>query len=210
MKSIFTRFLRIISDKRFVVTGAVLLLGIMGAGELIACTSATDATADFSVDKAAPVVGEVVTVTDQSADAKNHRWNFGADAAPATSNEVGPHNVRYSTAGLKTITLNVDASDGRGNSAEAKKSIPVYGTYYYKGSGNPSATSNWNSARDGNGDYTPANFNSGYQTFIIQTGQTCNTSELWALTGPETKIILEAGATLVANHAIGNASSDIS
>lgn len=207
MKSIFTRFLRIISDKRFVVTGAVLLLGIIRAGGVFA---GTDAKADFNVDNAAPVVGEVVTVTDQSTAATNHRWNFGADAAPATSNEVGPHNVRYSTTGLKTITLNVDASDGRGNSAEAKKSIPVYGTYYYKGSGNPSATSNWNSSRDGNGDYTPANFNSGYQTFIIQTGQTCNTSELWALTGPETKIILEAGATLVANHAIGNASSDIS
>src|SRR5690606_11254454 len=49
-----------------------------------------------------------------------------------------------------------------------------------------------------------------YQTFIIQSGQACNTSELWGLTGPETNIVLEAGATLVANHAIGNASSDIS
>ena len=139
MKSVFTRFSRIISDKRIVVTGNILLLGIIHAGGLFASpvcgTNPIDANADFSVDKAAPVVGEIVTVTDQSTAATNHSWNFGDDANPPASNAVGPHDVRYSTAGLKTITLNVDASDGRGNSAEAQKSVPVYGTYYYKGSG---------------------------------------------------------------------------
>jgi len=34
-------------------------------------------------------------------------WNFGAGASPATANIEGPHNITYSTNGLKTISLSV-------------------------------------------------------------------------------------------------------
>ncbi|MCE3229530.1 MAG: hypothetical protein K0S32_4081 [Bacteroidetes bacterium] len=37
-------------------------------------------------------------------------WNFGSGASPATATGNGPHNVTYSTQGLKTVTLDyVDA-----------------------------------------------------------------------------------------------------
>ena len=35
----------------------------------------------------------------------NYAWNFGTDASPATANGAGPHDVAWSTAGTKTITL---------------------------------------------------------------------------------------------------------
>jgi Tol biopolymer transport system component len=36
-------------------------------------------------------------------------WDFGADAAPGAASGAGPHNVTYSSPGLKQITLNCDA-----------------------------------------------------------------------------------------------------
>ena len=34
-----------------------------------------------------------------------YEWDFGAEAIPATATGVGPHNVRYSTTGFKTVRL---------------------------------------------------------------------------------------------------------
>ncbi|HMQ47336.1 MAG TPA: gliding motility-associated C-terminal domain-containing protein [Saprospiraceae bacterium] len=39
-------------------------------------------------------------------------WTFGADAVPATANTQGPHNVQYSTPGLKSIVLQVETDEG--------------------------------------------------------------------------------------------------
>lgn len=39
----------------------------------------------------------------------NFTWNFGADANPADATGPGPHNVTYSSPGLKSIALNCDA-----------------------------------------------------------------------------------------------------
>ncbi len=41
-----------------------------------------------------------------------YAWNFGAGATPATATGVGPHTVKYSTYGLKTVTLTVTGGSG--------------------------------------------------------------------------------------------------
>lgn len=35
-------------------------------------------------------------------------WDFGADASPATASNVGPHNVSWSSAGTKTVSLTLN------------------------------------------------------------------------------------------------------
>jgi hypothetical protein len=209
MKYICTDLIKSAGDKRFIVNGLLLLLTILQSSNLFACpVGGTDATADFNIDNVTPVVDEEVTFTDASSDAKNYRWNFGVDASPVSANAVGPHSVSYSTAGQKTITLSVDASDDRGAGDVAEKYVTVYGVYYYDGSGSPSIVSNWKTGRDGSG-FSSADFSSGYQTFVIQSGQTCTTTSAWALSGSETNLVIEEGATLIASHAIGNATSNI-
>lgn len=39
--------------------------------------------------------------------AQNYEWNFGTDATPATAVGVGPHTVKWSTQGTKTISMKV-------------------------------------------------------------------------------------------------------
>ncbi len=39
-------------------------------------------------------------------------WNFGSGAVPATANTKGPHSVKYTTAGAKSVTLTVKSNTG--------------------------------------------------------------------------------------------------
>lgn len=48
-----------------------------------------------------------VTLSSTPISGATYSWNFGGGAAPATANTGGPHNVSWSTAGTKTLTLNV-------------------------------------------------------------------------------------------------------
>ncbi|MCC6461447.1 MAG: gliding motility-associated C-terminal domain-containing protein [Saprospiraceae bacterium] len=61
-------------------------------------------------------VGEYVMFTDTSVFVSGNitgwEWNFGKDAIPATADSVGPHNVQYSSAGIKTVTLTIRTADG--------------------------------------------------------------------------------------------------
>lgn len=67
----------------------------------------------FTIATANPcVLPQTITVTDTSIDVTTYSWNFGADANPPTANTAGPHNVTYSTAGTKTITLTVTGAGG--------------------------------------------------------------------------------------------------
>ncbi|MEI6765822.1 MAG: C25 family cysteine peptidase [Bacteroidota bacterium] len=51
-------------------------------------------------------VGENIVFTNESAGTiVSWDWNFGAGATPATASTVGPHNVTYTTPGMKYITL---------------------------------------------------------------------------------------------------------
>jgi PKD repeat protein len=54
--------------------------------------------------------GETVTFTDISTGTTintSYNWNFGEEASPSVANTKGPHDVVYSTAGLKTISLTI-------------------------------------------------------------------------------------------------------
>ena len=61
-------------------------------------------------------VGGVYQLTDLSTSIAgpiiSRKWNFGVDAVPATANTVGPHNVSYTSPGVKYITLEVETSEG--------------------------------------------------------------------------------------------------
>jgi gliding motility-associated-like protein len=67
-------------------------------------------TAHFSADKTNVCQGETVTFTSTSSGTTGtttYSWNFGEGASPATASTVGPHEVTYSSSGLKTISLTI-------------------------------------------------------------------------------------------------------
>lgn len=72
---------------------------------------ATAPDANFSVDNTTPVRGQTVTFTDATVyndgNVNSWSWNFGSGASPATATGIGPHNVSYTTTGLKTVSLTV-------------------------------------------------------------------------------------------------------
>ncbi len=72
--------------------------------------------ADFLTFSLSACINNTITFTSISSgtDATTtYSWNFGANATPATANTEGPHDITYSTSGLKTISLTID--DGNGN-----------------------------------------------------------------------------------------------
>lgn len=72
-------------------------------------------TADFDFDPDVACVGETVTFTDASSFIGNidsYTWNFGTDATPRSATGIGPHDVVYSTPGLKTVLLEITSERG--------------------------------------------------------------------------------------------------
>jgi PKD repeat protein len=77
---------------------------------------------DFTVTTTAPVpdftatpisadIGETVTFTDNSSGpVTSWNWNFGAGADPPNATTQGPHNVSYSSAGFKTVSLTINGA----------------------------------------------------------------------------------------------------
>jgi PKD repeat protein len=54
-----------------------------------------------------------ITFTDDTkGKVKNYSWNFGTDATPKNANTVGPHEVKYSTSGAKSVQLIVSNDFG--------------------------------------------------------------------------------------------------
>ena len=64
--------------------------------------------ADFTADTEETCIGETVTFTDNSTGATTWEWDFGGDAIPPTASTQGPHEVTYTTAGSKTVSLTID------------------------------------------------------------------------------------------------------
>lgn len=61
-----------------------------------------------------PCQGEAVSITNSSVgDLINYSWNFGDGAVPETSEGYGPHEVIYTTSGVKSIVLTA-ISDSEG------------------------------------------------------------------------------------------------
>ena len=70
-----------------------------------------DVFPDFLADATTVPVNTSVNFTDASlCSIVTYEWDFGPGATPATALTAGPHNVTYSTTGLKTVTLTVNGS----------------------------------------------------------------------------------------------------
>lgn len=68
----------------------------------------------FTVNPEVPERNATVIFTDITLSQESgltYLWDFGADATPATADNVGPHDVTYSTTGTKTVTLTVNGQD---------------------------------------------------------------------------------------------------
>lgn len=69
--------------------------------------------ADFTASSVTVCTGQTTTFTNSSTgNITTYAWNFGTGAIPANASTIGPHNVSYSTSGLKTISLTVNGPDG--------------------------------------------------------------------------------------------------
>ncbi len=79
---------------------------------------------NFTVSKDSICVNANVVVSDRSIGfAQTYAWNFGSGAIPTTATGKGPHNVKYSTSGLKRITLTLN-----GSVVKFKDTVNVIGT----------------------------------------------------------------------------------
>ena len=68
--------------------------------------------AKFVVDKPSICEGITVVYTDSSSPSGNtYSWNFGSGASPSTASTKGPHLVKYSSPGYKTVSLEVDGAE---------------------------------------------------------------------------------------------------
>ncbi|HET6242930.1 MAG: T9SS type A sorting domain-containing protein [Bacteroidetes bacterium] len=80
---------------------------------IIVHTSSSLPNADFTANQTSVCTGNQVAFTSTSTGSiTSYSWNFGAGAFPASATGVGPHNVSYSTAGNKTISLTINGSSG--------------------------------------------------------------------------------------------------
>ncbi len=68
---------------------------------------------NFTASPTSIDTGGSVTFTDASTGTiTGYEWNFGDGASPATANTKGPHTVKYTKAGKKTVSLKVTGANG--------------------------------------------------------------------------------------------------
>lgn len=72
----------------------------------------TAPVADFVLSDSSSCTTTPITFSDLSTNAASINWNFGAGASPATATGPGPHNVTYSSPGVKTTTMEVINAGG--------------------------------------------------------------------------------------------------
>jgi hypothetical protein len=116
----------------------LLILFTLFANRSVYACGGSSPAADFSVDNAAPVLGQTVTFTDNSTagttflggtDAINSwSWNFGTGASPATTTGKGPHAVAYSSTGSKSVSLTVTTNSGNSDNKTKNNFISVSAT----------------------------------------------------------------------------------
>lgn len=70
----------------------------------------TPYVAEFAANTTEVCDNETVTFTSESVNASEWDWSFGEGASPASANTAGPHNVSYTTPGLKTVLLTINGS----------------------------------------------------------------------------------------------------
>lgn len=102
--------LRVLSDFYSLDTNACKSLGY-GQGEDYTLVY-DKITPLFKVSKTNACQYENIVFTDTSAGFVNqYDWDFGIGAIPATATGKGPHTVKYSSTGLKTVRLRINGND---------------------------------------------------------------------------------------------------
>ena len=82
--------------------------------------SANGVSPDFFSDSTQISIDSTVIFTDNSTgDIITYSWNFGENATPSTAVTKGPHNVVYSSEGLKNVVLRIE--DNKSSFTKAKK-----------------------------------------------------------------------------------------
>lgn len=76
--------------------------------------------------------------------------------------------------------------------------------YYYKGTGNFASITSWTSNPDGTGK-NPSDFTTDYQYFMITKPSSINFSELWAVTGTNSKVVIGTESSNVSLKTINSA-----
>lgn len=73
--------------------------------------SVNEVNANFQASNTTVVENNPVLFTDlSSCDINTYLWDFGSGATPATATSAGPHQVIYSSTGLKTVTLTINGT----------------------------------------------------------------------------------------------------
>ncbi len=69
--------------------------------------------ANFSADKTSICTSDSILITNLSqGNITSYQWNFGVDAVPLNAVGLGPHRVKYTSTGDKTVTLTVSGANG--------------------------------------------------------------------------------------------------
>ncbi|HEY8402536.1 MAG TPA: PKD-like domain-containing protein [Cytophagaceae bacterium] len=157
----------------------------------ISITGTPITIANFTSDQSNICEAASVTFTDQSTNATSWNWSFGEGATPSTATGAGPHVVTYSSAGQKTVSLNIN----NGADIESK---PNYITV----KPNPTASATPSSVSICSG--TPAQFNLNSDITGTLFSWTVNTVE--GITGATSGSGTSINQTLTNNK---NAAADI-
>ena len=88
-------------------------------------TGSVTATANFTMNPNPVCQGQTVTFTNTSVGATSWSWNFGAGATPAAATGSGPHTVTYSSAGSKTVTLQIDGTGPTSSQVLTVNALPA-------------------------------------------------------------------------------------
>jgi PKD repeat protein len=103
---------KIVKAVIFINPGGTAMSTTVFINDLIVSTPPAP-TAGFTASSATVCTGAPVTFTNTSSNGiTSYAWNFGTGATPATATTYGPHNVTWSSAGTKTITLTVTGPGG--------------------------------------------------------------------------------------------------
>jgi PKD repeat protein len=88
-------------------------------------TGSVTATANFTMNPNPVCQGQTVTFTNTSVGATSWSWNFGAGATPAAATGSGPHTVTYSSAGSKTVTLQINGTGPTSSQVLTVNALPA-------------------------------------------------------------------------------------
>lgn len=100
-----------------------------------------------------------------------------------------------------TVSLSSETTNIKDRIADNQKYTFTPPAIYYSQGGSASQLSQWNTSKTGGGS-TPTSFTASNQIFVVQQNSTMTANAAWGISGVNTKLQVEDGATLTANAPI--------